>query len=86
MAQIRLFVNQNVPDDVMAELDHFEGISASGRLIEGDGGLVQDEDCVLIYYLVPGSIDRGAVRIPLANVALIDHGIRRAVMGGARTE
>jgi hypothetical protein len=86
MAQIRLFVNQNVPDDVMAELNKLQGISAGGRLIEGDGGVVQDEDCVIIYYVVPGSIDRGAVRIPLANVALIDHGIRRVVMGGARTE
>ncbi len=84
MAQIRLYVTNDVPEEMLAQFNELEGVTAGGRVVEGDGGIVQDEECVVIFYLIEGSIDRGAVRIPLVHVAGIDEGIRKYRMGGMK--
>ncbi len=81
MAQLRVYVTNDVPDEMLDELDKLSGIDVEGRTVSGEGGVVPEEQSVVMFYTVEGKLDRGRVRIPLASIGGIDEGVHAISMG-----
>ena len=82
MAQVRVFMRNDVPDIALEELGKLPGVGVTGRMVSAEGGVIQEEECVVIFYTVEGKLDRGRIRIPMVSVGVVDEGVHTITMGG----
>lgn len=81
MAQLCVYVSNEVPDQMLEDVGELTGIEVTGRTVSGEGGVVIEEQCVVMFYTVEGKLDRGRVRIPMSSIGGVDEGLHTITMG-----